>query len=149
MQDVFVPESIHCQDTQWTNPAHSSDRDSMVLDMLSSMIEVSHSKIPMVGGISVQTGCKIKPGSIPGWKEQVGPFQEDARFWYSVWRSADRPHTGVLHDIMSKTRNIYHYAVRRVKKMSDLVRSKKLFEASQAGSQNLLQELKKVSHAKK
>ena len=142
MQNIVVPESVHCLNTECSDPSHSSERDSMVLDMLVSIIEVSHSSIPMVGGRTMKTGARGKPGSIPGWKEVVEPFQEDARFWHSIWRSADRPSTGVLYSIMVKTRNSYHYAIRRARKTSDLVRAKKLFEASETGSTDLLKELK-------
>ena len=144
MQDILVPESVHCLDTECSDPSHSSERDSMVLDILVSIIEVSHSEIPMVGGRTVKTGSRDKPGSIPGWKEEVEPFQSAARLWHSVWSSADRPHTGALHSMMTKTRNSYHYAIRRARKSADLARAKKLFEASEVGSMDLLQELKKV-----
>ena len=66
----------------------------MVLDMLVNIIEVSHSEIPMVGGRAVKSGARDKPGSIPGWKEDVERYQDSARFWHAVWRSAGRPSTG-------------------------------------------------------
>ena len=130
MQEVIVPDSVHCLDTECNDPSHSTERNSMVLDMLVNIIEVSHSEIPMVGGRAVKSGARDKPGSIPGWKEDVAPFQDSARFWHAVWRSAGSPNTGVLHSIMAKTRNSFHYAIRRARKAADLVRAKKLFEAS-------------------
>ena len=45
---------------------------------------------------------------------------------------------------MARTRNKYHYAIRKVKKSQDLIRAKALFEASQVSSVNLIEELKKV-----
>ena len=144
IQDILVPKSVSCLDIDCSDPSHSIERDSMVLDMLVSIIEVSYSQIPMVGGRTVNTGSKDKSGTIPGWKTDVEPFQDDARFWYSVWLSAGKPHTGVLHNIMKKTRNSFHYAIRRARKTADLVRAKKLFEASEVGCVDLLQELKTV-----
>ena len=35
-----------------------------------------------------------KRKSIPGWKEQVKPHQDKARFWYQVWLSADKLREG-------------------------------------------------------
>ena len=61
-----MPESLHCLDTQCDHSHHSAERDSMVLDLLVSIIEVSHSKIPKVGGRVVKAGCKDKSGNIPG-----------------------------------------------------------------------------------
>ena len=75
--------------------------------------------------------------NIPGWRESVQPLRESSLFWHSVWISAGRPSTGVLRDIMAKTRNKYHLAIRRAKNMSDSVRAKKLLEAAQTGDINL------------
>ena len=100
-----------------------------------------------VGGIA-KTGSKFTPGSIPGWKEEVGPFQSDAKFWHEIWRSAGRPAVGGLHTIMTKSRNLYHYAIRRVKKNADLVRTKKLFEAAESGTTDLLKEMKRIKGGK-
>ena len=58
--------------------------------------------------------------------------------------SAGRPSTGALHSVMARTRNLYHYAVRKVKKMADSIRAQKLFEASQSGDMDLLKEMKKL-----
>jgi hypothetical protein len=56
--------------------------------------------------------------AIPGWKDMVEPYKEDAIFWHSIWQSAGRPNRGVLKEIMTRTRNQFHYAVRRVKRIS-------------------------------
>ena len=45
---------------------------------------------------------------------------------------------------MVKTRNSYHYAIKRARKSSDLVKAKKLFEAAESGSMDLLQEMKNI-----
>ena len=68
------------------------------------------------------------PKADQGWKEQVEPFQTDARFWYSIWRSAGRPNT-VIYTTKAATKNMYHYAIRRARKAADLAKAKKLFEA--------------------
>ena len=65
--------------------------------------------------------------AIPGWKETVKPQRESALFWHSIWVSARRPITGVLHNIMRKTRNQYHYAIRKVRKKSEQIRAAAAF----------------------
>ena len=79
----------------------------------------------------------------------VKPYKEDAIFWHGVWQSAGRPNRGVLKEIMTPTRNQFHYAVRRVKKMSSSLRARRLLEASEAGSCDLLLEMKKIRGNKK
>ena len=66
-----------------------------------------------------------------------------------MWTSAGSPRVGGLFEIMKKARNVYHYAVRKVKKEAELIRAKKLFEASETGSVDLLLEMKKIRGSKK
>ena len=86
---------------------------------------------------------------IPGWKDIVQPYRDDAKFWSSVWQSAGRPSNGVLKDLMSRTRNQFQYAIRRVKKMSNSLRAKRLLEASEVDTVELLKEMKKVKGGNK
>ena len=124
-----------------------------MLDVMSTVIEVSHQTIPMSGGGRTKTEdpnklCPFEQ-TIPGWSTEVEPYKKDAVFWHAVWQSAGRPTRGPLKEMMAKTRNQYHYAVRRVKKMAESIRSKKLLEASELGSVNLLMEIKKIKVEKK
>jgi hypothetical protein len=87
--------------------------------------------------------------NIPGWHDEFEPYNQDAVFWHSVWQSAGRPTQGAFKDIMAKSRNQFHYAVRRVKKMANAIRAQKLLEASETGSVNILEEMKKIKGNKK
>ena len=105
------------------------------------MIEASHSCIPKSGGgsrskVDSTKNCPVTT-AVPGWKDQVRQFRSDSLFWHSVWLSAGRPTVGVLYEIMKKTRNSYHYAVRKVKKKADLIRAEKLLESSLSGDVDL------------
>ena len=51
--------------------------------------------------------------------------------------------------MMAHSRNKFHYAVRCVRKQEDTLRAKKLLEASQSGSMDLLAEMKKTKGTKK
>ena len=50
---------------------------------------------------------------------------------------------------MAKTRNRFHYAIRRARKRADLVRAQKLFEASEVGCVELLKEMKDIKNGGK
>ena len=149
----MVPETLLCENVHCENEQHCLDRDSLVLDIMSSVIETSHNTIPMSQG---GKGRKSDPTKkcpvenvIPGWSEAVAPYKNDAAFWHFLWREAGRPDRGEVRDIMVKTRNQYHYAVRKVKRLAGNIRSKKLMEASETGSIQLLKEMKKVKGDKK
>ena len=148
-----LPSSLKCCDTECQDVCHSEERDSHVLDILTSVIEASHHCIPMSGGgkskaADPRKSCNVT-AAVPGWKEQVKPYQEDSIFWHAIWRSAGRPNQGGLFEIMKKARNAYHYAVRRIKKQADLIRAQRLLEAAESGSADLLREMKKVRGSKK
>ena len=83
MDEIQIPQSIHCDNAECKGESHSNERDNVVLDILVSIIEATHLKIPMTGGRVVATGSNVRSGSIPGWKLEVEPFQSDARFWHS------------------------------------------------------------------
>ena len=57
---------------------------------------------------------------------------------------SDRPNKGELFDVMCWTRNKYHYAVRRAKRLAGSMESRKLLEAAEAGDTALMAEMKRV-----
>ena len=141
------PESLHCRDPHCQDNLHSEERDSHVLNILISVIESTHTCIPLTTSRSKpadpRKSCPVTE-AIPGWKDEVEPKRQDSLFWHSVWRSAGSPRQGDLFEFMKHSRNIYHYSVRKIKKQSELIRAQKLLEASESGSMDLLAEMKKV-----
>ena len=74
--------------------------------------------------------------TVPGWSQFVKPFRDDALFWHSVWKSAGKPENCVLHDVMKRTRNKYHYAIRRIRKHEGAIRKEKFLEDCLSGNIN-------------
>ena len=139
-----VPGSLQCSDPNCQDKDHTEERDNFLLDMMSCVIETTHETIPMSGGGGVdRPDCHVT-STIPGWQEHVKPFREDSVFWHAVWRSAGCPIQGDLFENMKKSRNSYHYAVRKVKKKADMIRAQRFLEASEASSVDLLNEMKKI-----
>ena len=152
LQSLPMPNSLQCNDPHCSISSHSSERDTHVLDILCSVVESTHTKLPLAGGRrAVQPGAKTgrTSGNIPVWTEEVEPFRDDALFWHSVWVSVKRPNTGDLYHMMTHSRNQYHYAVRSLKLKSHLVRAEKLPEASIKGDMDLLKEMKLIKNGKK
>ena len=149
--DSLLPLS-GCLDPHCQEESHRQERDSYVLDLMSAMIESSHMTIPLSAGkkntSNADRSCHVE-NSVPGWRENVEPFKQDALFWHSVWKSAGSPSTGVLRDIMARTRNKYHYSIRKVKKESDDIRANKLLEAATTSDIELLKEMKKIRGSSK
>ena len=126
-----VPDCLTCADPHCADPIHSMDRDSYMLDILCSVVESSHSVVPLAGGSrSGSSSSGLATGCVPGCNEEVDPFRQDAKFWHAVWVSSGKPNTGDLHVAMARSRNLYHYAVRKARRQADLFKAKKLLEAS-------------------
>ena len=141
LSSIVPPDSLNCQNPHCTNPQHRTERDSYVLDIMTAVIESSHESIPLSGGkapsVNPKQNCPIEK-NVPGWKEEVAPFKNDASFWHSVWQSAGSPNKGALRDIMARTKNKYHYAIRKIRKRSKNIRAAKLLEASTSSDVDLL-----------
>ena len=143
LKALLVPESMHCTDCKCSNPTHSQERDSFTLDILIAIVETTHTTLPFCGGRRVSnTGGGIR--AVPGWQEEVEPFQQETKYWHRVWLREGRPSQGWLYLTMIKKRAQYHYAVRRQKKKADQIRAEKLFQASMQGDMDLLQEMKVI-----
>ena len=71
-------------------------------------------------------------------------FCQDAKFWHAVWVSSGKPNTGDLNVAIARSRNLYHYAVRKARRQVDLFKAKKLLEASLTSDMELLKEMKKI-----
>ena len=85
----------------------------------------------------------MKQKKIAGWKEYVEPHQEEAQFRFSIWKSAGKPLNNVLHGLMKKTRNQYHYQIRKCKRVEDFVKNRKLVENCLDGENDLFAEIKR------
>ena len=130
LQRMVVPDSLTCSDPLCRDESHTADRDNLVLDILCSVVESSHTTLPLSGGRrATPAGSKSgkrSNGNIPGWSEEVEPFRQEAIFWHSIWKSAGRPNNGDLYRWKNHTKNQYHYAVRKSKKQGNLTRANKL-----------------------
>ena len=94
--------------------------------------------IPFSGGTSV-----IRH-SVPGWSIYVKPYKDDASFWYNVWLSAGKPENCVLHNVMKRTRNKYHYALRKIRKHESTLRKDNFVADLQSGKvNNIFENIKK------
>ena len=111
-----TPDCLSCSDPHCSIPSHTSDRDSYMLDILCSVVKSTHTVLPLAGGsMGRSRKSGFCPGKVPGWTEIVEPLAMEATFWYAVWVSAGRPNNGELHTAMARSRNKYHYGIRRVK----------------------------------
>ena len=141
LNTLHVPEAIincknvHCEDTN-----HRLELDSYVVELMSFISESGHDAIPVKES---KPAKKPKSKSLAGWKDYVEPFQRNAQFWYSIWLSAGKPINTELHRIMKRAKNIFHYQVRRCRRVEDYLKNNKIDENCLENDTDLFEEIKK------
>ena len=66
---------------------------------------------------------------LAGWSEEVKPIREKSLLWSKIWHEAGCPSTGVLFQLKKHAKARYKYAVRRLRRKQDQLRSRKMAEA--------------------
>ena len=134
--------SLYCQDLHCSDISHSNARDNHVLDILTAVVETTHSILPTYGG------CRVgdrRPGlSIPGWKGEVKPYRDSSLYWGDLWKANGRQTTGWIHENYKAARRQYHYAVLRAKHARHQHQAEQLLAASMSGEVHLLKEMKAI-----
>ena len=145
LQALPCPGSLlHCRDPQCTEPGHSEERDSVVLDLLMAMVETSYTTLPITGRASGGRGCDI----IPGWSTGVEPFRLESNFHYRAWLAAGKPRHGAEHEARLRSHAQFRHAVRRAKRAQKLHQAEGLFGAAMAGDIELFKEMRRIKAGK-
>ena len=125
LDNIVIPPSIYCEDPSCDMHEHRVDSDNYIENVLNAVSSSAGISLPW----SSSSSGGASSTKIPGWNEQVKPFKNDAKFWFSVWLSAGKPQNCELQNIMRRTRNIYHYNVKKCKKAEEQIRKEKLLSA--------------------
>ena len=140
LNDIEIPENIKtCCDVHCNRYEHNSASDDFLISLLENIQEVSSVYLPS----SRPLDDKRTP-SIACWSTEVLPFKDNALFWHSIWESAGKPLNTELHTIMKRTRNVYHYQIRKCKKMKQTIKRNTLLAACLLGNGDFFKEIRKI-----
>ena len=132
-----VPDEVtSCNDVHCKNVNHKATCDDYVLNILNIMEQTARDTLP------IPKPRETSHKSIPRWDEDIDPFRKNALFWHSVWQSAGKPLNTELHRIMKKTRNVYHFQIRKNKRMLDAIKKNKLLDACLNNQNGIFEEIK-------
>ena len=82
------------------------------------------------------------------WNDEVQPFKDKVLFWHAVWQSAGKQINTQLHGLMKRARNIYHFQIRKCKKMTNTLKKNNLLQACiENRNVNLFHEIKKMRNS--
>ena len=117
LQELQIPASVqNCVNVNCKDPSHCEDADEMISKILDAVQTSAKESLP-----SQRSSPSIRKNVVPGWKTEVKPFRDKAFFWSQVWKSAGKPIGTVLHTIMKRTRNIYHYNYKKCQKSEEII----------------------------
>ena len=142
MTTLPIPRCLEdCKDVNCNDKSHRDACDQFMVEILSCMEKTAEAHIPIIQG--KKNFCANVKKKIPMWNDEIKPFQDDAYFWHAVWQSAGRPLNCHLHNIMKRTRNLYHLHIRKNRRMQEQLKRNKLLECCLQGDRNIFDEVKK------
>ena len=139
LTSIEVPASlISCEDVHCLDPAHHYAADTYMIAILDALETAANVSLPSSSNRKHKKKCR------PGWTDNVAPFRDTAVFWSEVWKSAGKPLIGQLFNIMKRSKNVYHYQIRKLKKSENLIKKNNLLDACLGGNSDLFKEIKKL-----
>ena len=88
-------------------------------------------------------GHRGRKVAIAGWSEHCKPYQDECKFWHSMWQSLGKPSVGQVYWTMRHTRNQYKYAIRRLKRSQYKIQNDKFVSSLINRGVNIFQEIRK------
>ena len=131
---------VNCDDVHYTN----KELDLVMLDALKTVEEVGDTQIP-----KPRTDGKQRPKKVVNWKGEIEPFKYKAHFWHAVWVSAGRPINCELHNLMKKTRNVYHLHIRKGRRLLERIKKNELLTACMENKTDLFDAIKRERRSKR
>ena len=119
---LYIPtEALSCQD----------------IHCKKHLIELKKFHDVLINGVCLFAGKQVLPSSgkcgnvrkIPGWNEYVAHKKEYALNCHWLWKEAGKPNSGLLFECRKQARADYHYAVNKVKRNEDRMRSERMAHA--------------------
>ena len=137
LNEIKLPDSHNCQNLFCNE--HFEQISDYTLNVLEAVEDAALECLPLVG-----LGANGKKKNlIPCWNEVVKPFQEESKFWHSLWLSAGKPREGQLFTLMRYSKHHYKYAIRRLQRGQNKVQKDKFLSAILSGGSNIFEEIKK------
>ena len=142
--NVVLPKaSLNCTNVKCERLDHKQALDDYIVDILDQIESCSKINIPYKNPNFRTKGTASKRNQVPGWKEFVDPFKQEARFWYQEWRNVGKPRSGLLYDSMRFYRNKFRYAKRRCLTAAEAIKRERFLESCLVGDIKLFEELKR------
>ena len=139
LSQLEIPSSVsNCRDVHCKQRSHREQLDQYTLEVLDLVQQAAEEALPRPAGGPIKGGHSVRPG----WNTYVKPYRDNAFFWHEIWRSCGSPVNTEVHNIMKRTRNLYHYQYRKCKNAEERIKKDKLLSACVNDSSDLFKEIK-------
>ena len=123
LKSVYIPvDALLCKDPSCKNLVHLQHLNEYASKITDSCLRAAEAAIPC--------SCRRQSsGRIPGWSEYVQPVREKSLFWHKLRLECILPKTGAVADCKRRTRAVYHYAIRKVKRDEDTLINERIADS--------------------
>jgi hypothetical protein len=123
LANIALPvEAISYHDVLCKDASHVASINRYAAQIIGACNAATNIAIPMT--------CIRDPKRVPGWTEYVEPVRQKSLFWHRLWYDCGRPRSGVVADVMRRTRATYHRTMRRVKRNEQVIVRQRFADAS-------------------
>ena len=83
---------------------------------------------------------------VAGWSERVAPYKDRSMLWHRIWKDSGQPRSGVVFEIMKRSKAEYKQAAKAVLRNQNQAASRKMAEAlAESNSRDFWSEVKRHS----
>ena len=144
LRNLRQPAScLECSNIKCSSEDHREALDTYIVDILEAIETCTLRNIPYKNPSPNAKSSVSGRNRVPGWREHVEPFKQEANFWYQEWRAVGKPRWGLLYDNMRFFRNKFKYAKRRCLSAAEAIKRDRFLESCLEGDLKLFEELKK------
>ena len=146
LSNILIPNGIlECKNIKCKDEQHCNDLDILAANIFGSIQEVAETCIPED---KTKRGAKTKEKKVIGWLNHVEPFRQNCLFWDAIWKSCGKPINNEVHKIMKRTRNIYHYQLKKTRKAEDRLKRENMLRTCLGMGGDIFKEIKKIRETK-
>ena len=93
-------DCLDCDDLICDSESHRESLENYILNIIEAIETTTRDNIPYKNAPKQSHNKASCRKHIPGWKEHVEPYKEEANFWYLEWRAVGKPRLGFLYNNM-------------------------------------------------
>ena len=140
----FQTEAFACKDANCKHQSHLDAIEKLYTDITEALKTSEHkvfkSNKPNANKFKIR----------PGWNEFASDLYDRSKEYFKMWVNNGKPRSGLIHDIMVKSRMRFKYANRKLKRNEGQIRSDKLGDAllSEKSSNAFWRETRKIKCSK-